>query len=271
MARIVFWSLDQSMTGNTYTAIAVSTLMAISHKTSNLLTQGNFNSKTVESAFTPYNNLKDSGVFDNSSLGVNALIRLLTSNKLTSDAIQNYAKPVLKDRLDVLYGMTSKDYDAYTELVNNLPYLTKKAAEMYDAVFIDLPKTLNEKYVKDTLVDADVIVCTVNQDVIKIDEFFSKVNDIEELKDKQKIFVISDYESKSKFNISNIKIKYKVKEPIYVLPHNYVYSDAVNSGLVVDFFYRNINADIKDYNGYFITQTNEIVEKIFEIAKLRDN
>ena len=27
-------------------------------------------------------------------------------------------------------------------------------------------------------------------------------------------------------------------------------------------------ADMRDYNGYFITQTNEIVEKIFEVAKL---
>lgn len=271
MARVVFWSLDQSMTGNTYTAVAVSTLMSIAHKTSNILMQGNFNSKTIESAFTPYSILKESGVFDNPNLGVSALIRLVTSNKLTSDAIQNYAKPVLKDRLDVLYGMTSKDYDGYMELVNNLPYLTRKAAEIYDAVFVDLPKTLNEKYVKDTLADADVVVCTVNQDIIKIDDFFTKVEQIEELKDKPKIFVISDYEAKSKFNISNIKIKYKVKEPIYVLPHNYIYSDAVNSGTVVDFFYKNLNADIKDYNGYFIAQTNEIVEKIFEIAKLRDN
>ena len=271
MARIAFWSLDQSMTGNTYTAIAVSTLMSIAHKTSSILMQGNYNSRTIESAFTPYAALKQSGAFDNSNLGVSALIRLVTSNKLTADAIQNYAKPVLKDRLDVLYGMTSKDIDGYRDLVNNLPYITRKAAEVYDAVFLDLPKTTNEKYIKDALADADVVVCTINQDIIKLDEFFEKVEEIEELKDKQKIFVISDYEAKSKFNISNIKIKYKVKDQLYVLPHNYIYSDACNSGTVVDFFYRNLNADPKDYNGYFITQTNEIVEKIFEMAKLRDN
>lgn len=271
MARVVFWSLDQGMTGNTYTAIAVSTLMSITHKTSSLLMQGNFNSKTIESAYTSYYSLKDSGAFDNSNLGVGALIRLVTSNKLTSDAIQNYAKPVLKDRLDVLYGMTSKDIDGYRDLVNNLPYITRKAAEVYDAVFLDLPKTLNEKYTRDVLTDADVVVCTVNQDIVKLDEFFSNLDSIEELKNKQKIFVIADYEAKSKFNISNIKIRYKIKDPIYVIPHNYIYSDACNSGTVVDFFYRNLNADLKDYNGNFIAQTNEIVEKVFEIAKLRDN
>lgn len=271
MARIVFWSLDHAMTGNTSTAIAVSTLMSIAHKTTNLLMQGNFNSKKIESSYTPYSALLESGAFDNSSIGVSALIRLVTSNKLTSDAIQNYAKPVLKDRLDVLYGMSAKDKDGYLDLVNNLPYITRKAAEVYDAVFIDLPKSLDQKYIKDTLSDADLVVCTVNQDIIKLDEMLKKLDEVEELKEKPKLFVISDYEAKSKFNVTNLKIKYRYKDPIYVIPHNYLFSDACNSGNVIDFFYRNLNADPKDYNGYFIAQTNEIVERIFEIAKLRDN
>ena len=271
MSRVVFWSLDKGMTGNTYSTIAISTLMSITHKTSSLLIQGNYNSRTIEAAYTPYSVLKDSEVFENANLGVSALIRLVTSNKLTSEAIQNYAKPVLKDRLDVLYGVTSTDFDGYNALVNNLPYITRKAAELYDLTFVDLPKTLNEKYIRDALNDADIVVCTINQDSIKLDEFFSKVNEIEELKDKPKIFVLTDYESKSKYNLSNIKIKYRVKDLIFVLPHNYIFRDAVNSGSVIDFFYRNIAADMRDYNGYFIAQTNEIVEKIFEVAKLRDS
>ena len=271
MARIVFWSLDHSMTGNTLSAIAVSTLMSITHKTINLLMQGNYNSRKIESSFTPYVSLVESGAFDNSSIGVSALIRLITSNKLTSDAIQNYAKPVLKDRLDILYGMSAKDREGYLELVNNLPYLTRKAAEVYDAVFIDMPKTANQKYIRDTLADADIVVCTVNQDVVKLNDFFNKMDQIEELKDKQKIYVISDYEQMSKFNVTNLKMKYRHKGELFVVPHNYIYADACNAGNVIDFFYRNLNADIKDYNGYFISQVNEIVEKIFQLAKLRDN
>lgn len=271
MARVVFWGPDSAMTGNTHTAIAVSTLMGIVHKTSCLLMQGNYNSKKIEASYTPYDQLKQSGVLDNSNLGVSALIRLVTSNKLTSDAIQNYAKPVLKGRLDVLYGMTSKDKDGYLDLVNNLPYITRKAAEIYDVVFVDMPKTDHEQYIKDTLADADVVVCVVNQDAVKLSDFFDKVNAMEELKEKNKIFVIADYEAKSRFNLSNIRIKYKVKDMLYAIPHNYLFADACNNGSVVDFFYRNINADIKDYNGQFILQTNEIVEKIFEMAKLRDN
>lgn len=271
MARVVFWSPDATMTGNTHAAVAVSALMGILHKPTCLLMQGNYNSRKIESSFTMYEQLKESGAFDNANLGVSALIRLVTSNKLTADAIQNYAKPVLKGRLDLLYGMSSKDKEGYKDLVNNLPYITRKAAEIYDLVFMDLPKTANYKYIKDTLADSEIVVCTVNQDVVKLDEFFEKVKSVEELKDKQVIYVITDYENKSKYNLTNIKIKYKVKEDVFVLPHNYMFADACNSGSVIDFLYKNLNADARDYNGYFINKTNEIVSRIFELSKLKDN
>lgn len=271
MPRIAFWSPDDSMTGSTHAAIAVSTLMGITHKSTCLLMQGNYNSKKIESSFTSYEQLKASGAFDNSNIGINALIRLVTSSKLTSDAIQNYAKPVLKDRLDILYGMNSKDIEGYTQLANNLPYIIRKAAEIYDVVFVDVPKTLDKQYIEETLKDAEIVVCVVNQDIVKLDEFFSKINSNSILKDKQKIYVIGDYEAKSKYNTTNIRLKYGIKEPIYTLPHNYVFSDACNSGAVIDFLYRNINSDPKDYNGSFIFQASQIVEKLIELGKIKDN
>lgn len=270
MPRVVFWSPTNSMSGTTHAIIAVSTLMGITHKAKSLLMQGHFNSRKIESSFTPYDELIASGAFDNSNLGVSALIRLVTSNKLTPDAIQNYAKPVLKERLDVLYGMNSKEREDYLQLVNNLPYITRKAAEVYDLVFVDLPKDSDEKFKKDTLADAEIVVCVVNQDEVKLSDFFEKVNNMEELKDKPKIFVVADYEPKSRYNLLNIKNKYRLKEPIYGVPHNYLFSEACNMGNVIDFFYRNLNADSKDYNGQFIAMTKDIVAKIVDIAKIRE-
>lgn len=270
MAKVVFWSPDSAMTGNTHSVIAVSTLMSITHKTSSILMNGNYDSRKIESSFTPYAELKESGAFDNSNIGISALIRLVTSNKLTSDAVQNYAKPVLKERLDVMYGMTQKDEDAYLDLVNNLPYISKRAAEIYDLVFIDLPKNTDKKYVLDTLADADIIVCTVNQDAVKFDDFFDSISKIDAIKDKPKIFVVGDYEQRSKYNVQNIKIRYRTKEELFVLPHNYIFADACNDGNVINFFYNNINSDPKDYNGYFISQVSKIVEKIIDVAKIKD-
>lgn len=271
MAKIAFWSPYDSSVGNTLSIVAVSTLMGITNKATSLLMQANLNSHKMESSFTPYEQLKQSGVFENSSIGINPLVRLISSNKLTSDSIQNYAKPVLKERFDVLYGMNSDDVDAYNQLINNLTYMVRRADEIYDLVFIDMLKSLENKGVMDTLADADIVVCVVNQDVIKLNDFFYTISTNEILKDKEKIILISDYEANSKYNVFNIKLKYKVKDKIYTIPHNYIFADACNSGSVVDYFYKNINADPKDYNGNFIFQTLNIVKAIGDITKIKDN
>ncbi len=271
MSRVVFWSPYESMTGNTHAAVAVSTLMGMTHKVSSLLMQANFHSCKMESSFTPYDELKQSGVFESSNIGINALIRLVSSNKLTADSIQNYAKPVLKDRLDVLYGMNADDIDGYNQIINNLPYVTRKADEIYDLVFIDMPKNFSKKTIKDTISDAEIVVCVINQDTVKFSDFFNIISTNEILKDKKKIIVIADYEQSSKYNVMNIKWKYRVKDPIFTVPHNYMFADACNSGAVVDFLYKNINADPKDYNGNFIFQTLNIANQIVEMAKIREN
>lgn len=270
MAKVVFWSPFSSAVGCTHVAIAVSSLMGITHKSTCLLMHGNFDSKKIESSYTLYDDLKDNNTLNDSNIGIASLMRLLKSNKLTSDAIQNYAKPVLKGRLDILYGMNSQNIDEHNEVLANLPFIVKKASEVYDIVFVDLPKTTKEEYVVEVLTDADIVVTVLDQDGIKIKEYFEKLKDMEILKNKAKLVVLGDYEAKSKYNISNIRFKYHLKEPIYTVPHNYMFTDACNEGNVLDYLYRNINADAKDYSGYFITQTSEIIEKIVEIAKIKE-
>ena len=270
MPRVVFWSPYESMTANTHTAIAVSSVMGLTHKVTSLLMQANFNSRKIESSFTPYEELKQAGVFENSNIGINALVRLISSNKLTSDSIQNYAKPILKDRLDILYGMSADDVDGYNQIMNNLPYMTRKADEIYDLVFVDMLKTTENKGVMDTLADADMVVCVINQDAVKFYDFFNIISTNEILKDKDKIVVIADYEANSKYNLFNLKFKYKIKDSVFTIPHNYMFADACNSGSVIDFFYRNINADSRDYNGNFIAHTLEIVKAIIDITKIKE-
>lgn len=270
MPKVVFWGPNSNMTGSTHAILAVSTLMGINHKTKCLLMQGNPNSKKIETSFTPYDELKSSGVFENSDIGIGALTKIVVSNKLTPSTIKNYAKPVLKDRLDVLYGMNSTEVEQYNVMMHNLQYITKNASEIYDLVFLDLPKQSKQDYVKETLSDAELVVCIVNQDVVKLSEFFDDIKNNELLKGKPIIYVIGDYENKSKYNLRNIKIRYGIKEDILAIPHNYIFADACNDGNIIDFFYRNMNAEKNDYNGEFIARVSEVVEKIIEVTKIKD-
>lgn len=270
MAKIVFWSPLEGAAASTHTIVAASTLMGVVHKAKCLLMQANAKSRKIESAFTPYDQLIQSGVFNSAETGIGALLKIVISNKLSASTIKNYAKPVLKERLDILYGNTSTEKGQYEHVLENLPLISRRADEIYDLVFIDAPKGTSDKRLLDILSDADVVVCVLNQDIIKFTEFFDAVNKVSEIKNKSKIFVIGDYEEKSKYNVRNLRRRFGIKEEILVIPHNLYFAESLNDGEVIDFFYKNMNADSSDYNGNFITNVNELVERIITESKIKD-
>ena len=169
-----------------------------------------------------------------------------------------------------MYSAVANTTTEERENLISMPLIAKNADEVYDLVFIDLPKTTTDDSAIRVLSQADIIICVVPQDIEKLNNILKKVNDINDLKDKQKIFVLGNYEAGSKYNVFNVKLKYKLPDPIYVVPHNYVFSDACNDGNVLDFLYKNINAPAKDYNGEFILKTTEIVEEIVKRLKIKE-
>jgi len=270
MPKIVFWSPLTKMSGTTHAAVAVSTLMGIEEDVSAILLHAHWQSRKIESSFTDYDQLKAQNIFENSNIGMTALSRLVDSNKLTPEGIRNYAKPVLKQRLDIMYGTNVKTREQFKALSDTFPAIVRKADEAYDFAIVDCPKGVENAYIKEILEDCDLLICTVSQDIVSLDEMFEEIEKNELIKDKNKIILIGDYENKSKCNIFNLKGRYKTKYPVLSVPHNYVFMDACNDGLAVDFFYKNIKADARDYNGYFISEVRKVVKKILEITKIRD-
>lgn len=270
MAKVVFWSPEKESSGCTSTAIAVSSLMGITHKVSNLLIDATPNGKKIESSYTPYEDLVTTNGFGDTNLGMNAIMRLIKSNKLAADLIQNYSKPVLKGRLDILYSAYANNQVDERESLTSMSLIAKNAEDVYDIVFLDLEKSTTDAGVLKVLESADVVVCVVSQEVAKLTNVQKEVSSLKELQGKSIMYVIGDYESGSKYNAFNLKIKYKFQDQLFVVPHNYLYSDALNDGNVLDFLYRNINAPEKDYNGEFMIKTKEIVEEIAKRIKIKE-
>ena len=268
MPKIVFWSPVASSIGQTHASVAVSTLMAIEEDFSNILLHGHWLAKKIESSFTDYDSLKAQNVFNSSSIGITALARLVESNKLTPESIRNYAKPVLKQRLDIMYGTNVASREQFSQLTNSLNMVIQKANETYDLVWIDSPKSVEKEYIKEVLESADYVICTINQEGVFLDEAIEKylANDI--IKNKPKMLLMCNYEPRSKYNIPNIRRKYGIKEPIHAIPHNYVFTDACNDGTVVDFFYKNLGADKNDYNGYFIQEVRSVTKTVLDHVKI---
>lgn len=270
MAKIVFWSPEKGSSGCTHTAIAISSMMGITHKVSSLLIDANSNAKKISSSYTLYEDLVNSNGFNDTNLGMNAIMRLIKSNKLSPDIIQNYSKPVLKGRLDILYSAIANTTTEERENLLSMPLIAKNADEVYDLVFIDLPKDTTDDSVLRVLQQADVIVCVIPQETQKLANVQKRLEDIAEVKDKPILMVLGDYETASKYNTFNIKMKYKFQNTLYTLPHNYLFADACNDGNVLDFLYRNSNSQAGDINGTFVQKTTEIVEEIAKILKLRE-
>lgn len=269
MPKIVFWSTNAVAVGQTHAAIALATLMAIEEDYSNILLHGHWQAKKVSSAFEDYEVLKSKGVFNNSSVGITALTRLVESNKLTPESIRNYAKPILKQRLDVMYGTYVENRLQFQELIEKFPSIVNKADDAYDFVWVDLPKSLDREYIKGVLESADLVICTFNQDVTLLEDAIKNYQETDVLKNKKKIMVMCNYEDKSKYSIPNIRRKYGIKDEIFCIPHNYLFTDACNDGNVVEgFFYKNLGADKYDYNGEFIDEIRRIIKKILELVKV---
>lgn len=268
MPKIVFWSPDAQPTGQTHASVAISTLMAIEEDYSNILIHGHWQAKKIESSFNDYESLKKMNVFNSSSIGITALSRLVESNKLTPESIRNYAKPVLKQRLDIMYGTNVASREQFNQLTNSLNMVLKTATQTYDLVWVDLPKGTDRKYITDALQDADFVICTLNQEAIFLDDAIKAYQENEYIKDKPKLLVMCDYEQKSKYNIQNIRRKYSLKEPILCVPKNYMFADACNDGEVIDFIYKNIGADKMDYNGYFISEIRNITKAILDKVRV---
>ena len=268
MPKVVFWSPVATSIGQTHASIAISTLMAIEEDYSNLLLHGHWQAKKIESSFTNYDALKEQNVFNTSSIGITALSRLVESNKLTPESIRNYAKPVLKQRLDIMYGTNVASREQFNQLTTTFPMVIQKASETYDLVWVDSPKGEEKDYILEILEKADYIICTINQESVNLDEVMKKYLDNTIIKNKPKMILMCNYEQKSKYNIPNIRRKYGIKEKIHAIPNNYIFTDACNDGSVVDFFYKNLGADKYDYNGYFITETREVIKTIKESIKI---
>ena len=123
----------------------------------NFLIDANSNAKKIASSFTMYDDLVNANSFNDTNMGMNAIMRLIKSNKLSPDIIQNYSKPVLKGRLDILYSAIANTNTEERENLISMPLIAKNADEVYDLVLIDLPKTMTDDSAIRVMEQADIL------------------------------------------------------------------------------------------------------------------
>ncbi len=278
MPIISFWNpTATAQTGTTATMVAVANSIATRYpRYKMLLTQTHFSNLKMESSYFNMDKLASKGSLDDIvDTGIDALAKLLSSNKISPESIQIYSK--LKGKsVEVLYGSFKSDKDSFEKVLETMPFMIDYAVQRYDLVLVDLTKGTNVKEVDDILQKSDLIVVTMNQDKEVLREMKKQFDTLKILQMKPVVPVFARYDRYLTYNAKNIYRTFDFKfdkRETYTIPYNSQYFDACNDGKSLEFFIENMNADVAtDRNGYFIHEVANVTDKIISVLgnKLSD-
>lgn len=266
MPIVSFWSTqDSAQLCSTATATAVAMMIASKTKYKTIITQTHYSDMSLESSF--FNPDKRSKL-DTSDTGIDALDRLLRSNKLTPENIPNYATPILKNRLELLYGTFKNDVDSYSRILETMPIIIDYANQFYDIVLVDLNKGYETSEINSILQKSDLIVFNMSQSKIMLKKLFKDMETLKILQEKLVIPVLGRYDRYSGYNEKNIAWNFNYKKKIYTIPYNTQFFDSCNEGNAARFFIENAGADKStDRNGFFISKVSDLADAILEAIK----
>lgn len=269
MAIITFRSDEQKETGQSLSVAAIAAQMAIEHNYKILIVSTSFKEQTLEGCFWEME--KNTNQNQNNlsvDSGIEGLIRVLSSNKTSSEIVKNYSKTILRDRLDMLLAPTTDDYNQYLQICSQYPEILRTADRYYDLIFVDLSRRMR-KIEKETIINiSDVVVVNLIQRLKTINEFIELKETNDFFKRRNVMVLMGRYDEESKYNAKNITRYMKEKKLILTVPYNTLYFEACSEGKVIDFLLKFKSIDETDKNNVFIKEVNRVNENI--IYKLQE-
>lgn len=268
MAIITFKSNELKETGQTLSMVAIATQMAIEHSYKILIVSTNFKDQTLENCFWELDKLNKPIIQNQGhttvgvTSGIEGLIKVLVSNKTSTEIVKNYSKTVLRDRLDILLSPETEDYEEYTKICGNYSEILRMADRYYDLVFVDLSSRMHYKEANDILLISDLNMINITQRLKTIDDFIELRQNDEFYKKRNILLIVGRYDAHSKYNVKNITRYMKEKKQILAIPYNTLYFEACSEGKVIDYFLKLKNIDENDRNHLFISEANRADEAI---------
>lgn len=271
MSIITFVNSIEEETGKTMSLAAIATHMAIEYNNKILIISTTNKEGKLKSCYFEDKEVKKFrlGLFgNNKSLidggnGIEGLVRVARSNKLTPEIITNYTRVIFKDRLEVLLGLEEKQEndekvidDEYIDLIN-------VANSYYDKVFVDLDNNLNEQIRQQIIDESDLVIVNTSQNYTSLKKLKEKKEKSELLKTPKTLVLVGKYDKYSKYNSKNITRFLEEKNEVLTIPYNTLYFEATNEAGVPDFFLNfRKTIDSEDRNAIFINEVKRASENI---------
>lgn len=275
MAIIAFWSDEEKETGQTMSMVALSTYMAIEHNYKILNVSTSFKDNTLESSYWDLQKIEQlvKTISKNTNAvglesGVEGLIKIINSNKTSTNIVSNYTKVVFKDRLDVLCATKTQNYEEYREIAQLYPNILQVANRSYDLVFVDISKRMPKEQVDKILEIANVVIVNMTQRLKTIDDFINLREENEFFKGKNILVNIGRYDKFSKYNVKNITRYMKEKKDVHAIPYNTLFFESCSEGKVAEFFLKLRRVEQEYRNAVFIEETSRLAKDL--IYKLQE-
>ena len=241
MSIITFISEDVKETGQSLSVAAIATAMAIEHNYKILVFSTDFLDNTLESCFWNLNSRR--GLFTNANVmdvsnGLEGLVRTFASNRASSDIIRSYAKPVLKDRLDVLQSSKTTDYKEYVNISQYFFQIADVANTYYDIVLVDLSRKMPIENKEKILNISDLVVVNLRQNMSSVNKFMELKTEKEFYRKNNVLLMMGKYNPNSKYSSKNVARLLKEKNIPFTIPYNILFADDCSEGKVIDYFLR---------------------------------
>jgi len=266
MPIITFWSNSEKAIGQTVAASLAATVTAMEHNYKVLLISADFNDKVIEECFGAQESNKEivkslvQKLQINLDSGINGLLKLADSNRVTPEVIHDYTKIVFKNRLEVLYSPMDVEEKNITYLIEEMKNIIMHASRYYDYVFVDLAKGTKYNQQLEILELSDVVVGNIDQKITTITELL-KLEEFNRIYDKF-IWNICRYDKNSKYNLKNLSRTILKKQIICQTDYNSLILDATQEGGIAELLLRLRTIKVDDESLNFVSNIKRLVEAI---------
>lgn len=268
MPIVTFWSNNEKAIGQTVAAATVATTMAMEHNYKILLISVDFGNDTMENCFGAQQSNKEliksfiSGPQINLDTGINGLLKMAQSNRVTPEIIKDYTKIIYKNRLEVLYSSSNKDIPIEEQL-EDYKTIILNAAKYYDHVMIDLKKGLKSEKILDILDMSNAIVLNTEQGTKTLEEFFTKKELQKYITQGKIIWNLCRYDKNSKYNTKNLTRTVWKRQPIFNIPYNTQLFEATSEGTLAEYLLKIRTLKNEDENLELLEEAKKLVQGIF--------
>lgn len=268
MPIVTFWSNNEKAIGQTVAASTVATAMAMEHNYKVLLISVDFENDTMENCFGAQQSNKEliksfiSGPQINLDTGINGLLKMAGSNRVTPEIIKDYTKIIYKNRLEVLYSSSNRDIPAEEQL-EDYKTIILNAAKYYDHVIIDLKKGLKSEKILEILDMSNAIVLNTEQGTKTLEKFFAKKELQKYITQGKVIWNLCRYDKNSKYNIKNLTRTVWKKQLIFNIPYNTQLFEATSEGTLAEYLLKIRTLKNEDENLELLEEAKKLVQGIF--------